>query len=261
MVFLHHVHDGMWDLVLPAPLARVGKTIERRLAPPLYRRTPVLTLSESSRRTIIDELGFAPERVTVAPPGVDDRFAPGPGRSADPMVVAVGRLVAYKRFDMLLDVLIRLRRKVPRLRAVIAGEGAEAARLAGRIRAAGAGEWLTLAGRVSDDELVGLYRQAWVLASTSAYEGWGMTITEAARCGTPAVASRIPGHLDAVVDGKTGLLASTPREFEAALATVVLDPAAGRALGSAAATRAYGLTWDHTALGALRVLATEGRRG
>ena len=39
------------------------------------------------------------------------------------------------------------------------------------------------------------------LASTSAREGWGMTITEAAACGTPAVVTRIAGHADAVVDG------------------------------------------------------------
>ena len=54
--------------------------------------------------------------------------------------------------------------------------------------------------------MVDLYRRAWVLASTSAREGWGMTITEAAACGTPAVVSDVAGHADAVVDGETGML-------------------------------------------------------
>ena len=62
VTFVHHVHGGMWDLVLPPQLARVGQWIERRLAPPLYAGTPVVTLSESSRRTIIKTLGLAPAR-------------------------------------------------------------------------------------------------------------------------------------------------------------------------------------------------------
>ncbi len=49
-------------------------------------------------------------------------------------------------------------------------------------------------------------RRAWVVASSSAREGWGLTLTEAAACGTPAVATRIAGHADAVRDGRSGLL-------------------------------------------------------
>jgi hypothetical protein len=50
LVFLHHVHGGMWHLALPPKLARAGQLIEQRLAPPFYADTPVITLSESSRR-------------------------------------------------------------------------------------------------------------------------------------------------------------------------------------------------------------------
>ena len=41
-----------------------------------------------------------------------------------------------------------------------------------------------------------------------------MTVSEAAACGTPAVATRIPGHLDAIDHGVTGLLADRDEEFE-----------------------------------------------
>ena len=70
VVFLHHVHDGMWDLVLPPDLARIGKVVERRLAPPFYAGTPIVTLSESSRRTILETLALAPVlRLGGAPRG------------------------------------------------------------------------------------------------------------------------------------------------------------------------------------------------
>ena len=260
MVFIHHVHDGMWDLVLPAPLARIGRGMERRVAPPLYRTTPVVTLSESSRRSIIDLLRLPPAAVSVVPPGIDDRFSPGGSRSEVPLVVAVGRLVGYKQFDVLVEVLARLRHRVPGLRAVIAGEGGERDRLQDRIAQLGAASWLELAGRVSDDGLVDLYRRAWVLASTSAFEGWGMTITEAAACATPAVVTRIPGHLDAVVDDHSGLLADSPAQMEDGLAAVLTDGALRRRLGTGAVQRARSLTWDRTALDTLRVLAADARR-
>ncbi len=261
VVFLHHVHDGMWDMVLPPKLARVGKVIERRLAPPLYADTPVVTLSESSRRTIIETLGLPPSRVSVVPPGVDPRFRPGGPREKAPLVVAVGRLVSYKRFDLLVEVLVRVRARHPHLRAVVAGEGAERARLEALVAARGAQDWLQLPGHVSDDELVALYRRAWAVLSTSAYEGWGLTITEAAACGTPAIASRIDGHLDAIVDGESGILAEPGPEMEAALDMVLSNQLIRRRLQLGARERARSLTWDQTSFDTLQVLASDARGG
>jgi glycosyltransferase involved in cell wall biosynthesis len=261
-VVLHHVHGGMWDLVLPAPLARIGRLMERRLAPPLYRQVPVVTLSESSRQTIVDSLALPPSNVRVVPPGVEDRFSPvADGKDSNPLVVAVGRLVPYKRFDVLVDVLARLQReRIPGLRAVIAGEGIERPRLEAQIAALGATSWLQLPGWVDDDAQVDLYRRAWVLASTSAYEGWGMTVTEAGACGTPAVVTRIAGHLDAVYDGVSGLLAGNPAELEQALASVLLDERRRHRLARGARDRAARLSWDRTAFGTLEALADDARR-
>lgn len=257
MVFLHHVHDQMWDLVLPAPLATVGRFIERRVAPPVYRRTPIVTLSNSSRDAIVGHLRFDPAQVHVVEPGVDEAFRPGAERSDQPLVVSVGRLVPYKRFDRLIEVLVALRRRHPGLTAVIAGEGQERAALESLIEARGASSWISLPGRISDEELVSLYQRAWVLASTSAYEGWGLTITEAAACGTPAVASPIAGHSDAVEDGITGFLAEPGRDMEARIDSLLSDPLLRRRMQKAAQRRAELLTWDRVALDTMRVLADQ----
>ena len=260
MVFLHHVHGEMWRMALPPRWAHLGEVTERRLAPPVYRRTAVVTLSESSRQDIVDTLGLRPSRVSVVPPGVDPRFSPGGARSEAPLVVAVGRLVPVKHFDLLIDVLVRLRERHGDLQAVIAGEGYELAKLRERVEAADAGGWLRLPGKLHDAELIDLYRRAWVVAASSSHEGWGMTITEAAACGTPSVASRITGHADAVVDGVTGLLADGPDEFVGALGSLIADRGLRERMGSAALRRAGTLTWDATARGALEVLAAEARR-
>jgi glycosyltransferase involved in cell wall biosynthesis len=260
IVFLHHVHAEMWQMVMSPRLARAGAFVERRVAPPFYRRSRVVTLSESSRQEIVSMLGLDPSRITVVHPGVDPRFCPGPGRSRHPLVVAVGRLVPVKRFDLLIDQLAVVRRSVPGLRAEIVGEGYERPHLEARIRAAGAEEWIELAGRRSDDELLDAYRRAWVLVSTSQREGWGMTITEAAACETPAVVTRIAGHRDAVVDGVTGVLVDTPDRFAEALTNVLGDEEYRRRLARAARQQAAGLTWEATAAGTLEALVGEAER-
>ena len=259
VIFLHHVHAEMWGMVLPSALARLGDTVERRLAPPVYRRSRVVTLSESSRREIEEMLGLRADRITVAPPGVDARFTPGTAalRSPVPLVVAVGRLVPVKRFDLLLRALARVKREQPALEAVIVGEGYERPALESLRAELGATDWVQLPGRVGEDALLSWYRRAWVVASSSQREGWGMTLTEAAACGTPSVATNIAGHADAVLDGESGLLVDDGDELARALARVLGDEVLRSRLAKGALARARWFTWDATAGRALEALAAE----
>lgn len=261
IVFLHHVHAEMWGMVLPPSLARLGDTVERRLAPPVYRRSRIVTLSESSRHEIQEMLGLRPERITVAPPGIDPRYTPAPGatsrRSPVPLVLAVGRLVPVKRFDILLRQLARVKEDQPDLEAVIVGEGYERSALEALRAELGATDWVQLPGRVDEDALLGWYRRAWVVASSSQREGWGMTLTEAAACGTPSVATNIAGHADAVLDGGSGLLVDDPDDLGPALARVLGDEVLRSRLSKGALARARWFTWEATARRALEALAAE----
>ncbi|HEY2215494.1 MAG TPA: glycosyltransferase family 4 protein [Acidimicrobiales bacterium] len=257
MVFLHHVHADMWGMVLPPGLARIGNAMERHLAPLFYRGSQIVTLSESSREEIQSMMGLSGDRITVAPPGVDARYSPGGERSAAPLVVAVGRLVPVKRFDLLIKSLAAVKEQMPDLRAVIIGEGYARPELEALRSELHAETWLELPGRVEDDELVDWYRQAWVVASSSKREGWGMTLTEAAACGTPAVATDIAGHSDAVINGESGLLVSHPGELAGALHHVLTDDALRNRLAKGALSRARWFTWGATARRSLEALAAE----
>lgn len=84
-----------------------------------------------------------------------------------------------------------------------------------------------------------------------------MTLTEAAACGTPAVATRIAGHTDAVVDTKSGLLADTETEFAEHLVSVCLDDDLRARLAKGALEHAAQFRWEATAIGVLRALAEE----
>jgi glycosyltransferase involved in cell wall biosynthesis len=257
VVWLHHVHDTMWEMTLPPRLARVGRNVEYHVAPPIYRRTSIVTLSESSKRELVSKLRFKAKRIHVVPPGVEPRFSPGGQKSPTPLVVAVGRLVPVKRFGMLIDALVSIKDRHPALQAVIVGDGYEREMLEAKLREHHAETWIALPGRVDDATLVDTYRRAWVVAATSAHEGWGMTITEAAACDTPAVATRIAGHEDAVVDGVSGLLADDRDGFAAALDRVLADDALRARLSVGAAHEAAAYTWGATACGTLSILADE----
>ena len=254
VTWLHHVHEDMWPMVLPPVLAKTGQILERRLAPLFYRRSSVITLSESSREHILRRLRFPAGNVHVVPPGIDARFRPGGEKAAEPTVLAVGRLMPSKAFDSLIRIVARLRAEI-RARLVIVGEGYERDKLERLISQLDAEEWCELVGRVDDDQVVRRYREAWVLAGTSRSEGWGMTLTEAAACGTPAVATRIPGHIDALRDGVGGILVDTDDEFVGALRLVLGDESLRGRLAEGALRNAQELTWDRTAFETLAVLA------
>ncbi len=84
-----------------------------------------------------------------------------------------------------------------------------------------------------------------------------MTVTEAGACGTPAVATRIGGHEDAVDDGRTGLLAGTLDDLVRGLDAVLRDDVLRRRLGVGAIEHARQFTWDATARGTLAALGEE----
>jgi glycosyltransferase involved in cell wall biosynthesis len=259
VTWLHHVHAEMWEMTLPPRLAAFGNFVESRLAPPIYRHTSIVTLSDSSKRELVGDLKFRSDRVTVVPPGIDPSYTPGGQKSDAPLVVAVGRLVPVKRFDMLIDALVALKPRHRRLQAVIVGEGYCRAELESQIREAHADDWISLPGHVEEAEKLDLYRRACVLAMTSSREGWGMVVTEAGACGTPAVATRVPGLVDAVVEGSTGLLADDRAGLTSALDALLSDPVLRERLSKGALENSARYTWGAAALGTLAVLAEEAK--
>ena len=258
ITFLHHVHGPMWDQLLPWPLAGVGRAMEARFAPPFYRRSLTLTPSEATRDDLL-QLGFRSDRVVAVNNGVDPMFHPGGTRSATPLVLSVARLAPVKRQDELIEAAVIARQRVPDLRLVIVGEGPLRPALEARIAAHGARDWITMAGRLSHAQLVAEYQRAWLVSSTSLAEGWGLALTEAAACGTTAVATDVSGHRSSVIDGVTGVLAPLPRIADT-MADVLLDNERRDRLASAALVRAKTLTWDASAQGILAALLAQVRR-
>lgn len=255
VTMFHHVHGPMWDQVMPGPLAPAGRFLEARFAPPFYRRSLTVTPSDATRDELL-LLGFQPDRVRAFANGVDERFSPGGARSTTPSLVAVGRLAPVKRFDRVIDAAIEARQHVPELRLDIIGQGPLHHELLDQIDRADARSWIRLRGRVTDAELIEAYRSAWLVVGGSIAEGWGLSLTEGAACGTPCVATDISGHRSSVRAEASGVL-TAPEALGATIVDVLTDEHRLERLRTGALEWAASLSWDASALGLTEALRDE----
>jgi glycosyltransferase involved in cell wall biosynthesis/SAM-dependent methyltransferase len=236
--FVHHVHTAQWSQWFSPAVAAVGRTLERHAMPAAYAGSPFVTVSPSSAEALID-LGVAPDRIHVVPNGVEVPDVV-PEEAAEPLFLAVGRLVPHKRYDLL----ARLWRQVQPVvggRLVIVGDGPEEERIAA-LDVPG----LELAGHVSAEERDRLYGEAWLLLHPSMLEGWGLVVMEAAAHGTPTLAFDAPGVRDSVVTTRTGLLARDERELVDMWIDLAQNEDLRTKLGAGARDRALSYSWDAT---------------
>ncbi|MCP3754618.1 glycosyltransferase family 4 protein [Streptomyces sp. TBY4] len=238
MCLVNHVHTDLWDQRLPGPVARAGRMLEHRALTRTHRRSLMVAVSPSTAEAMA-RIGVPADRIHLVPNGVE---APGPllPESDEPLFTAVGRLVEYKRIDLLLRLWERVR-PITGGKLVIVGDGPERDRLEAQ-----AGPDVIFAGRVDEAEKHRLLCRSWLLLHPSSLEGWGLVVTEAAIRGTPAVGFEIPGLRDSVVHGRTGLLARAESGFAAAWCALALSAERRSAMGAAARHRAEQFTWEHS---------------
>jgi glycosyltransferase involved in cell wall biosynthesis len=241
---VHHVHTAQWPQHFPWPIARFGSILESRVAPRLYRWCEHVAVSPSTRQEMI-ELGTSERRVHVMFNPVS--VQPPPARSSSPLFVVLGRITPTKRLDLVLRTWAKVSATVDGELVVIGdGAGLDASRRSAPPRT-------RFVGRVGDDEKHALLGSAWILLHGAAHEGWGVAILEAAAHGVPAVGFDVPGVRDAIVDGETGLLVRTEREFCEAWIDLCADPEKMVRLGQAALVRSRSFSIDATVESMLEV--------
>ncbi|XLE00388.1 glycosyltransferase family 4 protein [Streptomyces sp. 184] len=238
LCLVNHVHTELWAMRYPGPLARLGRRLEHWALAGAHRGNLLVAVS-SSTAAALRNIGVDPKRIRVVHNGVEDP-GPLPPKSPEPLFLAMGRLVEYKRIDLLLRLWERVR-PVTGGRLVIVGTGPERGRLE-----AMAGPGVTFTGHVSEGEKHRLLASSWMLLHPSLVEGWGLVVTEAAVRGTPAIGFDIPGLRDSIRDGDTGMLARGESAFAAHWCALALSEERRAALGAAARLRATRLSWEAT---------------
>ncbi len=234
----------------PWPMAAIVWLAERPI-PWLYRRAEYQAISESTRDDLVLR-GIPTGRIRVIHLGVDaGHYCPDSSvpRTDPPSFLYVGRLKRYKGVGFAIEALALARKVRPELTLNIAGSGDDRPRLEGIARDRGQGEAVRFLGFVSEAEKLTLLRSTWGNIFPSPKEGWGITVVEAAACGTPSLASDSPGLRDSVRAGETGYL--VPHGDAEALAARMLEfagnPALVERLGQAGRRFAESLSWDRAA--------------
>jgi len=250
VLLVHHLFGATAFREASPPLALATWLLERPI-PTVYRSVPTIAISPSTAEDLVSR-GLPPERITVIPNGIDTgRFRPDPAvpRFEKPTLLYLGRLKAYKRVDLVLRALARLRQRGCEARLVIAGRGDREEELRALARRLGAEHAVRFAGYVDEDRKLELLRRSWIHVLTSTKEGWGITNVEAAACGTPTVASDRPGLRDSVRHGETGLLVphGDLSALSDTLARLLADPGERERMGRAARRFAETFTWKEAA--------------
>jgi phosphatidylinositol alpha-mannosyltransferase len=231
-----HAHGD--DYLIPARRAALVRTFygsaldEARHAERLRRKLAQRALyvgERASRRKATVTVGISASTAAsvgrldeIIPCGVDrERFTPGE-KSPHPSILFVGTIRGRKRGYLAVEAFERsVRRAFPAAELWVVADR--------EVRGPG----IRCFGRVHEDELVSLFRRAWVFTLPSSYEGFGVPYIEAMASGTAVVATPNPGAEELVAPPSSGGVVVEPRELGPALAALLADDVRRRELEQA----------------------------
>ena len=231
---------------LPRPYRVVSQAYERTVGRGLLRAARrIICVSDDVRRHA-GSFGISEATLAVVPNGVDTaRFVPRPRSPGDPPVLmCVGRLIANKGPQHLLEGVARLRRQGVDARLLYVGGGPLEHRLRRRAHALGMDDRIRFLGRRQDVDA--LLAEADVFVRPSLTDGMSLSVLEAMAAGLPVVATDVSGTRELIDDGISGVV--TPPGSVSALADGVArllnDPSARERMGANARRRALAFDWS-----------------
>jgi glycosyltransferase involved in cell wall biosynthesis len=262
------IHDVLFEThpdLFAGAFSRVSVSLIRRSA---RRARRVLTGSEFSRRSILEQYGLPEERVVTIPDAVDgDRFRPLAEKKEGelirvkdryklehPYILNVGRIEPRKNLVRLIRAFRRAREKVDsRLQLILVGKKDFRFDEIDKEIGSGPDTGVRMLGPVPDEDLPALYNLASLFAFPSLVEGFGMPVLESMACGTPVVSSR-RGSLPEV--GGDAVSWVEPEDEDAialAIELILTDTDRAARLRKAGLERARRFSWESTARRTLEI--------
>lgn len=189
--------------------------------------THLMAVSNFTRDIVVERYGLNPAQISVVPNTFDERrFKPGAKSDVllkryglslgQPVILTVGRLAKserYKGHRQVLESLPAILEKFPHLRYLIVGDGDDVPTIQQTILNLGLSDSVTLTGHIDVAELADHYRLCDIFVMPSSNEGFGIVFLEAMACGKPVIAGSVDGSVDALDQGRLGVLVN-PSDIE-----------------------------------------------
>lgn len=219
-----------------------------------YRNTKFICYSNSTREDLVS-FGIKENNINVFPLGVDhDRYLRIGSKNKDPLFIFVARLVKMKRTALCIKSMKKVIKRYPKTHLYILGNGPDEKRLQELVVREHLEKNIQFVSKNNffidknvKDLKVSLMQKAWVLILPSVKEGWGLVVTEAAACGTPAIVSNVTGLRDSVINGKTGvILSKNPSEDELAqtIINLIENDSLRKNISEGAYANSQNFNWD-----------------
>jgi alpha-1,3-rhamnosyl/mannosyltransferase len=250
------VNDTM-ALEHPEWFTRANALQQRMLLPRAVRTaTRVLCPSHYTRDRLVECCGLEPARVDVIPYGVGAPFRPDPPASAAlerldvdaPYVLSVGTLQPRKNLEAALRAFELVSAGgAPHTFVVVGARGWHHERILKSLAGSAARERIRFVGRISDGDLVELYRGADCLLFPSLYEGFGFPVLEAMACGTPVLCADCTSLPELAGEAAEMVDPHDQGALDSALAELLSSAGRRRELSQSGLARASELSWGRCA--------------
>jgi glycosyltransferase involved in cell wall biosynthesis len=223
------------------------------------KRVPrVITVSESSKKDIAEQMGVPAERMRVVPVGVDeDRFKPHPEiqRVKGRLLTTASGDVPLKGLIPLLEAVAKARTERDDIHLIVIGKLRSGSKIPGTLDRLGLRDHVTFVSGVSDERIVELYAECELAVVPSLYEGFSLPAIEAMSSGAPLLCTT-GGAIPEVVgyEGAAHLVPpNDPGALASAIVSLLADPPARERLSRLGRERVLrGYTWRATAEGSVR---------
>lgn len=226
----------------------------------------ILTVSNYSKNDIVRTYNLDPEKVEVVPNGISSLFKPnlsqvtiqtvlGKYNIRGNYILSVGRLNPRKNLNSLVQAYSDLKRtkQIPHSLVIVGQDDYETRQIMKAVKENDCGQHIILTGFVPDEELPYLYGGADVFVYPSVFEGFGLPVLEAMKCGTPVVTSNTTSLKEVVGDAGRMVDPLDVKDITQAIFQVISNSALKTALIEKGLARAHLFSWEKTAQKTLKI--------
>lgn len=247
VALIHQVAIDTWFYELPLPAAFLAHYFERYMLKN-YRDINTITVSNSSKQDLIN-FGF--NKIFIVSEGIN--FKPlekVSEKEEDPTFIFVGRLMKYKKVQDAIKAFIIIKERIPLAKMWIVGDGyyrKELEKIACKD--------IQFFGRLPEAEKLRLMSRAHAILVPGVREGWGLIVTEANACGTPAIAYDVPGLRDSVQNSINGIIVEPrPEKMAEEMINLVSNNELLEKLSIGALEHSRQFSWDKSSKEMLDIL-------